>query len=135
MNETQFDLAEAMSLLARTPILLDSWLRDLPPKWLAATEGESTYSPQDVVGHLLDGEEVDWIPRVRLILERGEKHPFTPFDREAFRERFGGWSIAGLLDAFAERRASNLATLAEQGLTTADLSRTGAHPSLGRVTL
>jgi hypothetical protein len=55
----QFNLAQATSILARTPKTLDAILGDLPDEWSRAVEGPDTFSPFDVVGHLIDGEETD----------------------------------------------------------------------------
>jgi hypothetical protein len=129
------EVAEARALLERTPALLDGWLRGLPDAWLDATEGEGTYSPRDVVAHLADDEEVDWLPRLRIVLEHGEARPFTPFEREGFRAQFAGVPLGDVLDAFAARRAASLAALDALALTAADLERTGLHPALGRVTV
>ncbi len=128
-------LAEARELLARTPVLLDAWLRGLSEPWLSATEGEGTYSPRDVLAHLLDNEELDWLPRLRLVLAHGEARPFEPYDRDAFRVRFADWPAARLLDAFAAARARSLAELDACALGAVDLTRTGMHPALGRVTV
>lgn len=128
------EVREALDLLARTPALLDAWLRGLSEPWLGATEGEGTWSPREVLAHLLDCEEVDWLPRLRLLLEYGESRPFDPFDREGFRRRFAGLSEGELLDAFAARRRESLEALRALALGPADLDRTGMHPSLGRVT-
>jgi hypothetical protein len=127
------EVREAREVLERTPALLDGWLRGLSEPWLSATEGEGTYSPRDVLAHLADNEQVDWIPRLRVILEHGESRPFTPFDREGFRARFAARSIGELLDAFTARRRSSLAALESMALAPADLERTGTHPALGRV--
>ena len=127
--------SEVRDILERTPALLDGWLRGLSEPWLSATEGEDTYSPRDVVAHLADNEEVDWLPRLRIVLEHGEARPFTPFEREGFRARFAGLGIGELLDTFAARRRESLAALEALGLAEADLERTGMHPALGRVTV
>jgi len=81
-----FEPAEAAAILARTPAVLDTWLRGLPEPWLdARPEGPESFSPRDVLGHLIGGERTDWIPRARMILERGEAATFEPFDRFAFQ--------------------------------------------------
>jgi len=134
-REAPRELAEARELLERTPALLDGWLRGLSEPWLSATEGEGTWSPREVVAHLVDNEEVDWMPRLRHVLEHGEARPFTPFDREGFRARFANHPIGELLDAFAARRRESLAALEALRLTVSDLERTGMHPSLDRVTV
>ena len=130
-----FVLAEACSLLERTPGTLDAWLRGLPDRWVRATEGPDTWSPYDIVGHLIHGERTDWIPRARLILEHGDAKPFEPFDRLAqFRDR-EGLHLGVLLDRFAALRRENLATLRGWNLSPALLERPGLHPALGPVTL
>ena len=130
-----FSLAGGLAVLARTPDVLDRMLRGLPSTWIAVNEGPDTWSPQDVVGHLIHGEETDWIPRAKIILAERESRAFVPFDRFAQFERFKGWSLERLLDQFAERRAANLATLKSWSLTPEQLGCTGRHPELGQVTL
>jgi len=78
-----FSIDEAVALLAHTPPTLDAMLRGLPDMWLAANEGDKTWSPFDVVGHLIHGERTDWIPRARIILQHGEARAFDKFDRFA----------------------------------------------------
>lgn len=130
-----FEVDEAASLLERTPAMLFAWLVDLPDAWLTANEGPDTFSPREVVGHLLHGEETDWIPRARRLLEHGESVPFDRYDRFAQRERFGDWPIARLLGAFAEARGANVRILRSLPASPADLDRRGTHPVLGPVTL
>ncbi len=130
-----FNLPDAVSLLARTPATLSSLLRDLPDSWTQSNEGPNTWSPYDVVGHLIHGEFTDWIPRARMILEHGESKTFVPFDRFAQAKNSQGKSLPQLLDEFARVRAENLRTLESFHLQPADLSRRGVHPQLGVVTL
>lgn len=129
------DLGQALQVLERTPAVLDRLLRGTGPSWHRADEGPETWSAFDVVGHLIHGEETDWIPRARVILEDGEERPFEPFDRFAQLTRFGGWTLDRLLDRFAELRASNLETLRRWRLTDEHLALRGRHPELGAVTL
>jgi hypothetical protein len=128
-------LEEALEVLERTPGTLRSLLEGLPETWLVASEGEGTFSPLDVLGHLVDGEVTDWVPRMRIILEEGEARPFTPFDRFAFREKYLGWSAERLLEELARLRRENLALVRSLDLDGAVLASTGTHPELGRVTL
>lgn len=130
-----FDLDEATGILARTPGTLEALLRGLPPAWTAAHEGGESWSPFDVIGHLVHGERTDWLPRVRIILADGESRPFPPFDRFAQFESSRGRTLESLLDEFAAVRGESLAGLAAIRLTGADLERTGQHPAFGRVTL
>ena len=128
-------LPEAAALLARTPGILNAWLRGLPEGWLAAHEGGETWSPTDVVGHLIHGERTDWIPRVHRILEHGDSLAFEPYDRFAQFREFAGMSLPDLLDEFARAREANLRDFASLMLDDAALDRPGLHPSLGAVTL
>ena len=130
-----FDLTDAFVLLRRTPPVLRALLTDLPDPWLKGTEGPDTWSPFDVVGHLIDGEETDWIPRARIILARGENPAFEPFDRFAHLRRNRETPLPVLLDRFAALRSENLAALEAFRLTPADLALEGVHPELGGVTL
>lgn len=129
-----FSLPEARAVLARTPALLDGWLRDLPETWLRRNEGGESWSPYDVLGHYIHGEKTDWIPRLTRILEHGTAVPFDKFDRFAQFRDSEGKSVAELLDEFARRRAESLAALDALALSAADLDRRGLHPELGEVT-
>jgi hypothetical protein len=131
----RFAMDEAAAILARTPATLDALLRGLPDGWIAATEGAGTWSPFDVIGHLIHGERTDWMPRARLILEHGERRAFDPFDRFAQFGASEGRRLEGLLDEFAALRRSSLRELEALQLTEADLDRPGRHPELGSVTL
>jgi hypothetical protein len=130
----KFEVGEAQLLLARTPETLRAWLGGLPAAWLDANEGAETFSPREVVGHLVHGEETDWMPRVQRILAYGESVPFVPYDRFAQRIRFGDWPASRLLERFGELRGENLSILRSLP-TGADLEQRGTHPTLGRVTL
>jgi hypothetical protein len=90
---------------------LSALLRDLPEPWLVQNEGSETWSPYDVIGHLIHGEETDWMPRAKIILEHGETRAFERFDREAMFAASQGKSIVELLDTFADLRAENLREL------------------------
>jgi hypothetical protein len=131
----RFDLSEGVAVLERTPRVLRDLLGGLPQGWITATEGPDTWSPFDVVGHLIHGERTDWIPRLEIILADGEGRAFEPFDRFAQFEESRGRTLDELLDTFAMLRAGNLARLASLELTAADLGMRGRHPELGTVTL
>lgn len=130
-----FELAEAVSVLERTPAALRALLLDLPETWTRANEGPETWSPYDVVGHLIHGERCDWIPRIRIILGHGESLAFAPFDRFAQFTESAGRPLADLLDEFSTLRTQSLRELADLQLSPSDLVRLGTHPALGRVTL
>jgi hypothetical protein len=127
-------LEEAVAMLERTPAVVSAVLAGLPETFVRATEGDGTWSPYDVVGHLVHGERADWLERARHILS-GDPRPFTPFDRTAQFRDSAGKSLVELLATFAELRERNVAELRSLGLGAGDLGRTGRHPDFGEVTL
>jgi hypothetical protein len=129
-----FDLAKGIAILERTPVVVRDLLGGLPTEWTSGNEGPATFSPFDVVGHLIDGEETDWMVRARIILAQGPNRRFEPFDR--FRHQGAPpKSLAELIDQFAELRRENLAALKKLDLKPAQFKLTGEHPELGTVTL
>jgi hypothetical protein len=130
-----FAMDEAAAILTRTPATLDALLRGLPDGWITAHEGGTTWSPFDVIGHLIHGERTDWMERARIILNEGEARAFDKFNRLAQFSESEGRTLDSLLDEFARLRQNNLRDLAALGLTDADLDRRGRHPELGVVTL
>jgi len=137
MNRTRrpFAIEDATAILARTPATVNALLRGLTASWTLANEGGDTWSPFDVVGHLIHGERTDWIPRVKIILTHGETRAFEQFDRLAQFTASAGRTLPDLLDDFAQLREENLRELSSHDQTDADLSRRGRHPALGVVTL
>ncbi len=127
-------IAETTDLLRRTPDLLRILLRDLPASWSATPDTAEGWRPKDVVGHLITGEQADWIERSMRILEDGTSRAFDRFDRFEMLERDLDASLDELVDRFAELRTENLRRLGEL-VNEADLDRRGLHPSLGEVTL
>ena len=130
-----FDLELSTQALARTPGTLHALLEGLPDPWIRGVEGPDTFSPFDVVGHLIDGEETDWIPRARIILARGPNPVFEPYDRFRHRDRNTDRTLHSLLEEFARLRRDNLVLLRSWDLNPAALDLPGIHPSLGPVTL
>lgn len=124
-------LDECVAVLSRTPAVLDALLRDLPVAWTTATEGEGTWSPHFVIGHLIHGERTDWLPRVEIIVQHGPRRPFDPFDRESQ----SSGPLPSLLDEFRALRHANLARLQAMDLQPPQLDLTGTHPVFGPVTL
>jgi DinB family protein len=126
-------LDDVIAILTRTPRVLDVQLRGLSEGWLASNEGPDTWNPRNVVGHLIDCEELNWIPRARIILDQGPARVFEPFDR--FRHLSRTMPINDLLETYAELRAANLDTLRSWRLGPKELALTGEHPEFGTVTL
>jgi DinB superfamily len=135
MATMEFRLDEALPVLQRTPTVLRDLLAGLPEVWIEVNEGPGTWSPFDVVGHLIHGERTDWLPRTQHLLRHGEAVPFPSFDREAMFAASRGLALDELLATFGRLRTESLERLDALGLTTADLERRGRHPELGVVTL
>ena len=131
----KFDLDAAVEILSRTPETLRVLLGDLSEPWIRGREGPDTFSAFDVVGHLIDGEETDWIPRARIILARGPDPRFAPYDRFRHRARNVGRTLGSLLGEFADLRVANLELLRSWRLTDEELALPGIHPTFGTVTL
>src|SRR5215207_799247 len=134
MTREEMRLEEAVAVLERTPATVGALLDGVPEDWVRATEGEGTWSPYDVVGHLVSGERTDWLERTRHILS-GDPRPFTPFNRTAMFDESEGQSLVELLATFAELRGRNVAELLAMSLGGDDLGRAGRHPDFGEVTL
>lgn len=130
-----FSLPHSIQILERTPAIVDGMLRGLDGSWISAKEGPDTWSPFDVIGHLIHGEKTDWIPRMNVILSAKADKTFEPFDRFAQYRESEGKTMNDLLNEFTQLRRGNLAALEQAQLTEADLDRTGTHPALGQVTL
>jgi hypothetical protein len=131
----QFHLPDTISLLERTPAVLNALLRGLPDTWTQRNEGGDTWSAFDVIGHLIQGERTDWMARARIILENGESRTFERFDRLGHILESRGKSLDQLLDEFARLRQENLAALRALNLKPKELAQRGRHPALGVVTL
>lgn len=131
----QFRLDQACEILERTPRVLRTLLSGLDESWTHRNYGDATFSPFDVVGHLISGERTDWMARLRIILESGASRPFDRFDRTSMYETSRGKSLAELLDTFESLRAGNLRDLRALHLGPEQLALPGTHPDLGPVTL
>lgn len=131
----KFDLSKSILILERTPAVLNSLLGDLPNDWILPNEGKETWSPYDVIGHLVHGEKTDWISRAKIILSEGTDKSFKPFDRFAQFEESKGKSINQLLDDFNILRKNNLTELKSLNITEQQLQLEGRHPEFGVVTL
>ena len=131
----EFRVEQATEILRSTSAVLRALLGDLSQPWIVNNYGDKTFSPFDVVGHLIHGERTDWRPRARIILEHGEARPFEPFDRYAMYEENKGKAIGELLDTFESLRSENLQALEAMNPTAEQLALRGTHPQLGAVTL
>lgn len=130
-----FELSRSIEILERTPGVLRAMLAGLSEPWVRNNYGPDTFSPFDVVGHLIHGEKADWMARIRMILEHGPNRTFDPFDRYAMFEASKGRTLGELLDEFERLRRRNIEDVRALNLTAEVLQRKGTHPALGSVTL
>jgi hypothetical protein len=130
-----FDLVRAIDVLRRTPAVVHTLLIGADASWVRTNEGPDTFSPFDVVGHFIDGEETDWIIRAKIILTGGLDPRFEPYDRFRHRARNVDRTLESLLGEFSKLRAVNVELLKSWKLTESQLDLPGEHPTLGRVTL
>jgi hypothetical protein len=130
-----FELAEGIEILERTPAAFRALLAGLSDPWLHTNEGAQTFTVFDNLAHVIHGERTDWIPRAKVILAQGANRRFDPFDRFAHEAESAGKSLDTLLGEFETLRAANLATLRSWSLTNEHLELVGEHPAFGQVTL
>lgn len=131
----KFDLNKSIEILERTPVILESIMGDLSSSWLKSNEGENTWSPYDVLEHLIFGEKTDWIVRVKIILSQSENKMFEPFDRFAQLKEKINKSVTELISEFKNLRKSNISELKSFELKNKDLELKGIHPEFGEITL
>lgn len=131
----KYSLERSYEILDRTPVVLNALLTGLPDDWVMFNEGPETFSPYDVVGHLIHGEKTDWVPRIKMILEFGNAKTFEKYDRFAQYTESKGRSLQQLLDEFSVLRKENMTWFTSLNVTENDLNKQGMHPVLGNVTL
>ncbi len=130
-----FQLEGAIEILENTPKVLHAYLCDLSKDWLYTNEGVATWSPYDILGHLIVGEKTDWMVRTKIILGDTESKVFEPFDRFAQEQEDKNRSITELLKELRQLREHNLTELKSLNLNREDLRLKGIHPELGEVSL
>jgi hypothetical protein len=131
----EFDLDKSIQVLERTPTILKDLLSGLPDDWVVNNEGDDTWSPYDIIGHLIQGEKCDWMTRLEIILNEGDNKNFVPFDRFAQFKESEGKSLLQLLDEFDSLRKTNLLKLNTLRNRMSDFNLKGIHPELGEVTM
>lgn len=130
-----FTVEKSIEILERTPGVLHTMLQNISDDWTSCNEGKETWSAYDIIGHLVNGEKTDWVPRMEIILSDAADKAFTPFDRFAQFEESGGKSLRQLLDEFQILRRKNIEILRSKKLTDKNLDEKGIHPAFGEVTL
>ena len=131
----KFELSKSYEILERTPSVLRSLLTGISGEWIMNNEGAETFSPYDVVGHLLHGEKTDWPDRIAIILDYGTTKAFVPYDRFAMFEESKGKTLDQLLTEFETLRKEKLLWVKSLKLAESDLDKKGIHPAFGKVTL
>ena len=130
-----FSLSKSIEILERTPNVLITMLENIDAGWTLNNEGTDTWSVYDIVGHLIEGEKSDWVPRMEIILSNKPDKSFVPFNRFAQFEESKGQSLVRLLAEFKKLREKNLAHLRSKDLTNTGCKQTGLHPAFGEITL
>lgn len=130
-----FNMKEAIEVLARTPQALECFLSGLSDGWLQCNEGEGTWNATEVIEHLIEGEKYNWIPRLETILQEGESKPFPPFDRFSHLNVKSERSIEQKLLEFKTIRTANITKLKALVDPEQHLELTGSHPAFGVVKL
>ena len=131
----KFELERAIEILRQTPYVMARLLEDLSPDWTASEGDENDWSQYDVIGHLIHGEQTDWIPRAEIILAQGADLSFQPYDRLAQFRSSKSKSLSDLLIEFAHLRNANIERLQSFQLNPGHLALKGIHPEFGEVTL
>ena len=131
----EFRLEQSIEILNTTPYVIESYLSKLSKDWIKGNEGNNTWSPYDVLGHLIFGEQTDWMIRVKTILSDSENKLFEPFDRFAQLKDDQNKPIEDMILEFRNLRENNLNQLTSLNIKDKDLSRVGIHPEFGEVTL
>ena len=130
-----FVLKEGIDMLEKTPATLATFLIGISKGWLETNEGDGTWNAIQVVDHLIEGEKVNWIPRLKMILQEGENAVFPVFDRDSHLHDGASESLEVKLEEFAALRSENIRELKELLLQhESALDRTGLHPAFGKVT-
>ena len=131
----KFTVTSAVDILSRTPSTLDVMLQGLSTDWLGDTGDRDNWGPFDVVGHLINTDKTNFIPRLELIFSENKEPVFPPFDRFAHFKDSKGKTLKDRLTEFAEVRKASLDKVADWQITADQLDRTAIHPDFGEVTL
>ncbi|MCC6180243.1 MAG: DinB family protein [Bacteroidia bacterium] len=130
-----FTINNSIELLKRSPQTLHSILYNVDENWSHKNEGGDTWSPFDVIGHLIHCDEYNWILRLEIMLSDSVIKNFEPFDRFAQLQKSKGKTINQLLDEFVKIRLASIEKLIALNITNEQLSKSAIHPELGSVTV
>ncbi len=130
----KFNLDKSIEILERTPSVIEQMLNGISEEWVMNNEGGDSWSPYDIVGHLVHGEKTDWMARMEIILLNDNKK-FTAFDRFAQFKDSKGKTLVMLMEEFKALRKMNIVKLRLKKIEAYNLQKTGIHPAFGKVTL
>jgi len=128
-----FSIKEAIEVLERTPQTLGYFLSGLSSGWLQCNEGEGTWNAVEVIGHLVEAEKDNWLPRLEFILQKGKTKAFPTFDRFSHLSKVTNLSIEQVLEEFKDIRSKNLEKLKQIMVSESNLEVPGFHPAFGEV--
>jgi hypothetical protein len=131
----KYKIDNAIEILKRTPTVLETLLSGLSDDWMHGNEGPDTWSPFQVVGHLIVNEETNFFLRAKVILSNPEPMLLPRISMTSHLERFADVSLEQQLILFKELRAQNVASLSSLSISDEDLNRTAMHPEVGTVQL
>jgi hypothetical protein len=124
---------DPIDVLSQTPSMLDVIIRTHSATILRARPFEGTWTPNEIIGHLVDGE---WVYGYRLRLIRCEDDaPIlgTKQDDWVLRQRHNDREPSEHVEIFRTLRQFNVAVWRQ--LSPADLTRTGRHNERGAESL
>ena len=131
----KFTIDKSIEILTVTPSVLKALLSQLSSEWIYNNEGENTWSPFEIVIHLINGEKTNWVHRINIILSESQEKNFQSFIRMGENEFHKEKSMTDLLKEFTEMRYQNINSLKAMQIEADDLKKTAVHPVFGTVTL
>jgi uncharacterized damage-inducible protein DinB len=135
LNSMQFKLADAIEILQRTPGSFHALLNGLSDEWTTATEVDNSWSPKDVLTHLVYLDRANWLHRAKLLLATGVMVRFDPLDRTGGKKLYDGLTLPELLNAFQQTRREVLSEILELDINEQQYGQTALHPDFGEVKL
>lgn len=130
----EFSLDKSLEILSNTPVVVSSLLQNLSDDWINHNEGENTWTVKEVLAHFIVCEEINWMPRIRLILDNPES-VFAPMDMQVHFELTKKHSLSELLVQFDQLRSDGIHELKAYELQEKDFLKTATHPVIGTVSM
>jgi hypothetical protein len=131
----RYKIDNAIEVLKRTPIVLETLLSGLPDDWIHCNEGPDTWSPFQVVGHLIVNEETNFLVRAKMILSNQEPKLLSRISMTSHLDRFKSVPLVDQLILLKELRSQNIISLSSFSIVDTDFDRIAIHPEIGVVNL